>query len=179
VLDEVVRQMDEINKTGGFPDGADIARSTGLEVLDIAAALDALEGEYLSLQRTSGGPEGWFVTGVASAARREVGQWPMGEIFIERLAGGIAEAAEQEADPERKSRLQMDVPLMLYITIRRRRSLPLPGWVVPVLILGVAASVAVKTAYDDQIRRLWKEIREDWLEHERLLDEDPRNGQIT
>ena len=68
---------------------------------------------------------------------------------------------------------------MFCITSRSRRNLPLPGWVVPVVILGVAGSVAVKTTYDDQIRRLWKEIREDWLEHERLLDEDPRNGQIT
>ena len=47
------------------------------------------------------------------------------------------------------------------------------------VILGVAASVAVKTTYDDQIRRLWKEIRDDWLENERLLAEDPRNGQVT
>jgi hypothetical protein len=39
VLDAVVRQMDEINKTGGFPDGADIAASAGLGVLDVAAAL--------------------------------------------------------------------------------------------------------------------------------------------
>lgn len=76
-------------------------------------------------------------------------------------------------------RTAMDIPLMLYIAIRSRRSMPLPGWVVPVVILGVAASVAVKTTYGDQIRRLWNEIRGDWLEHERLLDEDPRNGQIT
>ena len=105
VLDAVVSQMDEINKTGGFPDLPDIARSTGLATLDVAAALDALESEYLALQRTSGGPEGWFVTSVTSAARREVGQWPTGESLIERLAGGIAEAAEREADPERKRRL--------------------------------------------------------------------------
>lgn len=105
VLDAVVSHMDEINKTGGFPDGADIARSIGLGTLDVAAALDALESEYLTLQRTSGDPSGWFVTGVTSAARRAVGQWPTGESLIERLAGGIAEAAEREADPERKRRL--------------------------------------------------------------------------
>jgi hypothetical protein len=76
-------------------------------------------------------------------------------------------------------RTAMDIPLMFYIAIRSRRRLPLPGWVAPVVLLGVAASVAVKTTYDDQIRRLWKEIRGDWLENERLLAEDPRNGQIT
>jgi hypothetical protein len=71
VLDAVVCQMDEINKTGGFPDGADIARSTRLGILDVAAALDALEGDFLTLQRTSGGPEGWFVTGHVGCA-----PWP-------------------------------------------------------------------------------------------------------
>jgi lecithin:retinol acyltransferase len=76
-------------------------------------------------------------------------------------------------------RTAMDIPLMFYIAIRSRRNLPLPGWVAPVVILGIAASVAVKTTYDDQIRRLWNEIRDDWLEHERLLADDPRNGQIT
>jgi hypothetical protein len=34
-----------------------------------------------------------------------VGQWPTGESVIERLAAGIAVAAEQDADPERRSRL--------------------------------------------------------------------------
>lgn len=105
VLDAVVSQMDEVNKTGGWPDGADIAKNTGLEVLDVAAALDALEGEYLDLQRTAGDPSAWFVTGVSSAARRVVGQWPTGESLIERLAAGIGEAAEREADPKRKERL--------------------------------------------------------------------------
>ena len=71
----------------------------------MSANQGVLTGRW-SLQRTSGDPEGWFVTGVASAARREVGQWPTGESFIERLAGRIAEAAEQEADPERKQRLR-------------------------------------------------------------------------
>ncbi len=50
-------------------------------------------------------------------------------------------------------RTAMDIPLMFYIAIRGRRNLPLPGWVAPVVILGVAASVVVKTTYDDQIRR--------------------------
>jgi hypothetical protein len=106
VLDAVVRQMDEINKTGGWPDGADIASSTGLSILDVAAALDALEDEYLGLTRTSGGPEGWFVTSVTAGARRVVGQWPTGESLIERLASGIGDAAENEPDPERKRRLR-------------------------------------------------------------------------
>src|ERR1035438_1373812 len=84
VLDAVVRQLDEVNKTGGFPDVADLAASTGLGTLDVAAALDALKGDYLNLQRTAGDPSSWFVTSVTSAARREVGQWPTGQNLIER-----------------------------------------------------------------------------------------------
>jgi hypothetical protein len=30
--------------------------------------------------------------------------------------------------------------------------------------------------YNHQIKRLWAEIRDDWLAHERLLADDPRNG---
>lgn len=74
------------------------------------------------------------------------------------------------------ARRAMNVPLWFFISSRSRRNLPLPGWVTPVVVAGTAATVAVKITYDEQIRRLWKEIRGDWLEHERLLDEDPRNG---
>jgi hypothetical protein len=74
------------------------------------------------------------------------------------------------------ARLAMNVPLSLFISSRSRRNLSLPGWLRPVVVVGTAATVAVKTTYDEQIRRLWKEIRGDWLEHERLLAEDPRNG---
>jgi hypothetical protein len=105
VLDAVVRQVDEVNKTGGWPDAADIAASTGLGALDVAAALDALESEYLDLERTADDPSAWFVTRVTSGARRVVGQWPTGESLVERLASGIGEAAGREADPERKRRL--------------------------------------------------------------------------
>jgi hypothetical protein len=73
-------------------------------------------------------------------------------------------------------RTAMDIPLMFFIASRSRRKLPVPGWVWPVAVLGFVATVAVKTTYDDQIRRLWKEIRADWQAHERMVDSDPRNG---
>lgn len=76
-------------------------------------------------------------------------------------------------------RLAMNIPLWFFISGRSRRNLPLPGWVTPVVVVGTAATLAVKVTYDEQIRRLWKVIRSDWLEHERLLGEDPRNGQAT
>jgi hypothetical protein len=39
------------------------------------------------------------------SARRAVGQWPTAESLIEKLAAGIAQAAEHESDPERKGKL--------------------------------------------------------------------------
>jgi hypothetical protein len=67
---------------------------------------------------------------------------------------------------------------MLLISSRARAKLPLPGWVLPVVVVGVLASAGVKFTYDDQIRRFWEEIRDDWFAHERMLAEDPRNGLI-
>lgn len=73
---------------------------------DVAAALQALNGEFLELGTPMGGPRVWFVSSVTGEARRKAGQWPTGESLIEHLAAGIAEAAEREADPERKQRLR-------------------------------------------------------------------------
>lgn len=105
VLDAVVSLLDEGAATGAQPDGADIAAKTGLPLDDVGAALQALR-ELLELGTPGGGPASWFVSGVTGAARREVGQWPTGESLIERVAAGIAEAAEREPDPERKQRLR-------------------------------------------------------------------------
>jgi hypothetical protein len=105
VLDAAVSQLDEMSAEGLILELADIAEVTGLAVNDVIAAVEALEGEYLGLQRTMGDPARWRIWSVTSAARREVGQWPTGESLIKRLVGGISEAAERETDPERKRRL--------------------------------------------------------------------------
>ncbi|MGH3401033.1 MAG: lecithin retinol acyltransferase family protein [Streptosporangiaceae bacterium] len=73
-------------------------------------------------------------------------------------------------------RTMMDIPLMFWIASRNRAKLPAPRWVLPLVAVLFLASIGVKFTYDDQIRRLWKEIRDDWLAHERMLAEDPRNG---
>lgn len=106
VLNAVVGQLDELPGNGGYPDAADIASSTGLDVLDVAAALNALDGDYVTLVRPLTASD-WHVTKVTPAARRAVGQWPTGESLIMQLASGISQAADQEPDPERKRRLLM------------------------------------------------------------------------
>lgn len=104
VLDAVVGQLDDLSRTGAYPEAADIAASTEMEITDVLAALIALDGDYIALHRSLK-PSGWHITSVTPAARRAVGQWPTGESFIDHLASGIAQAAEQENDPEQKSKL--------------------------------------------------------------------------
>ncbi len=52
-------------------------------------------------------------------------------------------------------RVFADLVLSLWISSRVRNKLPIPGWVLPVVIGGFLLSVGVKTTYDDQIRRFW------------------------
>jgi len=70
-----------------------------------------------------------------------------------------------------------DAALMLWISSRNRAKLPLPGWVLPMVLAGALISTGVKFTYDDQIRRFWNDIRDDWRAHERMLAQDPRNDE--
>jgi hypothetical protein len=105
VLNAVVSQFDEVPRTSAWPDAGDIAALTGLALTDVAASLNAFDGEYLTLVR-AGTLSGWHVTNVTSAARRAVGQWLTPDALVLRLAEAFGAAAESEADPERKGRLR-------------------------------------------------------------------------
>jgi len=105
VLIAAVELVDEMYPDGRYPDAGDIARRTQLDVRLIATALNALDGEFLDLQRTLGDLEAWGIQSVTPAARRAVGQWPTAESIIDRLAAGMSRAAEHESDPEEKRRL--------------------------------------------------------------------------
>jgi hypothetical protein len=72
-------------------------------------------------------------------------------------------------------RVVIDTGLLAWIARRSRAKRPMPRWVSPVVIAGTAATIGVRFIYNDQIRRFWKEIRDDWEAHERMLAEDPRN----
>lgn len=106
VLDATVRLLDE----GNFMVRViDIAEATGLDVRAVDRALDALEGRYVvkyNKQMTGGNPETWYVTKVTGAARQAVGQWPTPASVTARLAKAFGDAAETEADPDKKGRLQ-------------------------------------------------------------------------
>lgn len=74
-------------------------------------------------------------------------------------------------------RVVTDAALMFWMARRSRAGQPMPRWVFPVVVAGSVATMGVRFTYNDQIRRFWKEIRGDWEAHERMLAEDPRNGQ--
>jgi len=93
-------------------DVADIAGRAGFTVAETGRALQAMEGLYVNLAMSMGGPESWSVQGVTPAARQAVGQWPSAENLITRLVEGLNVAAEHEADPQRKSRLRQAAALL-------------------------------------------------------------------
>jgi hypothetical protein len=72
-------------------------------------------------------------------------------------------------------RTLMDMALFLWVTRRVRAKLPIPRWVLPVVVGGLFVSIGVKETYDHQIKLFWSEIRDDWFAHELMLAEDPRN----
>jgi hypothetical protein len=83
----------------------DIAAETGLELTQVwygAKALDA--AGYLDA--AFAGAFSGFVTSVPERGRREVGGWPSAESLADQLARAFEEAADREADPERKSALR-------------------------------------------------------------------------
>jgi DNA-directed RNA polymerase specialized sigma subunit len=104
VLEAAVSQIDQLFKTHQYPDATDIAAITGMDILDVITALNALDGTFIKLSRSLE-PSRWHITDVTPAARHEVGQWPTGESLVERLAAGISQAVEQEQDLEQKRRL--------------------------------------------------------------------------
>jgi hypothetical protein len=89
-----------------LPEVSDLAPIIGLDEMDVAKALKALDGEYLETHTTLGGLTSTTVEEVLPAGRRAAGQWPTPELVAERLVAGLEAAAANESDPERKSKLK-------------------------------------------------------------------------
>lgn len=104
VLEATLRLLDDM--PGSLPEGHEIAAGVSLSLDDVGRALMALDGEYLDVRRAGSGFGSWFVAGATAQARRVSGQWPTMDVLVERLADGISQAAEREADPDRKARLR-------------------------------------------------------------------------
>jgi hypothetical protein len=75
------------------------------------------------------------------------------------------------------ARVPVDFGFFLWFVSRSRAGRPIPRWVLPAVVAGTLLTAGWKFTYDDQIRRFWDEIRDDWRTHERMLAQDPRSGQ--
>jgi hypothetical protein len=93
---------------------SDIAQQTGLELADVARALDAMDPTYVDFRKTEtgGDPRFWYVHKVTPAARREVGQWPTPASLVDRMATAFDQAADRETDPSQQDRLRMAARLL-------------------------------------------------------------------
>jgi hypothetical protein len=105
VLDAIVSQIDKVAGGAGWPDVEDIAGVTGLDIQDIAIAMNALDGDFITLIR-AGTITGWHVTKVTMAARQIVGQWPNPAALVDQLIEAFGDAAEREPDTEQKGRFR-------------------------------------------------------------------------
>lgn len=74
VLTAVIRVLDETKSAQVTV--SEIVEACGLSPDEAAAAVQALDGTYLTLQRTLGAADSWIVSRPTDAARRVVGQWP-------------------------------------------------------------------------------------------------------
>jgi hypothetical protein len=55
---------------------SEVAEACGLGIDEVASAIEALNGTYLTRQKTLGDAGSWVVSRPTDAARRAVGQWP-------------------------------------------------------------------------------------------------------
>jgi hypothetical protein len=91
----------------------EIRQELDMGVQDFTLGLEALAGAdppYIELQ-TGGGWSGdkagaGYVEGVTERARRELGAWPTADTLVDQLAEALRRAADNEAEPERKTRLR-------------------------------------------------------------------------
>lgn len=65
---------------------------------------------------------------------------------------------------------------MFWMASRSRASRPIPRGGQLAIVAWVVVGVAAIGTHNHQIKRFWDEILVDWEAHERMLDEDPRNG---
>lgn len=106
----VLRAIVEIyEETGHAMHPGPIEAATGLAGEDVQAALRALNLEdppfVTKMQRYSSGHVS-LIGAPTGHARRAVGAWPTAESIADRLVNALDEAADREADEERKGFLR-------------------------------------------------------------------------
>lgn len=105
VLETAILFFEE-NGPDAMPTAQEIAEAEGRPSLEVLLALHALNGEYLELDEMMGNPDETSVRRILPAARRAAGQWPTAEQLAAQFLAGLEQAAEQEQDPETRSKLK-------------------------------------------------------------------------
>jgi hypothetical protein len=100
ILEALVRYFDE-NPMKPGPTVGDIAQRTGRDLQEVFRAVKSLDGTCLELRvyMAGGRVTPHRVLRVTDQARRVVGQWPSGKVWVERLVEALREAAAEESDP--------------------------------------------------------------------------------
>jgi hypothetical protein len=72
-------------------------------------ALAGADPPYIEVSLSGGWADdhaGGMIERVSERARRELGSWPSPDDLVAQLAAALAQAADRESEPERKSRLR-------------------------------------------------------------------------
>jgi hypothetical protein len=87
-----------------------IRLDTGLPGFELRRGLQALqEAGYLEVYLASGWSDdhaGGLLSGVSERTRRELGSWPSAHTLVDDLVRALQQAADEEQEPERKSKLR-------------------------------------------------------------------------
>jgi hypothetical protein len=85
----------------------ELTEQLGLRPKQVSCAIEALRPTFLDIGIVGNqGAEAYLIRGITDAGRRAIGQWPSAETIVDRLAQGLLDAADQEPDEQRKSRLR-------------------------------------------------------------------------
>jgi hypothetical protein len=101
LLEIAVREADR----GHNPGFEELAEETRLGLRQVSVGIRALQDAgYLTAYFA--GMDSGVLGNVTERARREIGTWPSPESLVDQLARALAEAAERETEPERKTKLR-------------------------------------------------------------------------
>lgn len=108
VLEAIVRLYDSEGSAVSAVSVQQLEADTRFSEKDVQKAVRALLGEdpaFINVGPMRGGSFS-LVGGVTGHARRTVGAWPTADSLSERIVVALNDAADQEQDPEKKSRLR-------------------------------------------------------------------------
>jgi hypothetical protein len=105
VLDAVVHYFDE-EDSAVIPDVGTFARITGMDAGQVGRAVRALSPRFVKTGPTMGDLTDVPIMGITDEARQAVGQWPTPESVADRIVAALLEAADQEPDERKRTKLR-------------------------------------------------------------------------